>query len=128
MIERWCMSSFATRPDKAAEIRPAMVLMAVSLVQPGILGDVVEGIQRLIEDKLDYAALKARVGKLMPILIENGLVELYAGRRYVVSTKGKTALEASEIRHQIEARRMYLLKETRRHMVSARSGTRDGSL
>lgn len=88
--------------------------MAVKLVQPGRLADVTEGVQRLIKNPPSYPNLKEGVRKELDSLRSSGLVCLYHGQRYVLTSKGEGHINESGIAYLIEARRMFLLKETRR--------------
>lgn len=102
----------------------ALILFAVKLVQPGMLRDVTEGLQRLAPASVSLTKLKENVKERLEAFREQGFVCLYAGRRYMLTSRGEAAVEESGIRPQIEARRMFLLKETRRSMKSQRSDTR----
>jgi hypothetical protein len=105
-----------------------VVLMAVRLVQPGMLGDVLEGVQRLLppsmSDGIDKDEIKAHLERLR----ELGLVSLYADRRYMLSTTGREYVAETGIKLKIDARRMFLLRETRQRKFKSRSDARDGSL
>jgi len=102
-----------------------LVLFAVKLVQPGMLRDVSEGLERLAPTGLSLFDLKKQVRQRLEEFKEQGVVCLYAGRRYMLTGHGERAVEEAGIRPQIEARRWFLLKETRRAMQSERSDTRD---
>lgn len=108
--------------------RHAIVILALKLVQPARLADVTEGVKRLLPETPDYAKLKEGVKDEIDALIQARLIKSYHGQRYVLSPRGETYFSASGIAYQIEARRMYLLKETRRASLGRRSGTRNGSL
>lgn len=108
--------------------RHAIVLLGVKLVQPGKLADVVEGVRRLLPETPEYDQLKTDVRKELETLAVAGLVKLYAGQRYVLTEKGVFQTNDSGIAYLIEARRMYLLKETRKANLRMRSSTRDRSL
>lgn len=103
--------------------------MAVKLVQPGKISDVTEGVLRLLsQDVGDREKIKSGVQKQLVHLIEAGLVEKYTGGRYVLSANGEAFIESTGIRYLIDARRMYLLKETRKLKSDLRSDTRNRSL
>jgi hypothetical protein len=108
--------------------RYTITVMAVKLVQPGRLADITEGVRRLLSSTPDYATLKEGVREELESLRSAGLVCLYHGQRYVLTKRGEVFSNQSGIEHQIEARRMYLLKESRATRLRQRSGTRTGSL
>lgn len=105
-----------------------MVLLSLKLIQPGMLGDVVEGLQRLLPESMHPLIRKEDVRRQLEILRDRELVCLYAGRRYMLTEPGTDYVSVVEIKQKIDARRLYLLKETRRDRFRKRSGTRDGSL
>lgn len=102
----------------------ALVLFAVKLVQPGMLRDIVEGLERLAPSALPVSQLKISIRAHLEEFRSQGVVTLYSGQRYMLTARGEAAIEESGIRPQIEARRMFLLKETRRVMKSERSDAR----
>ena len=106
----------------------ALILFAVKLVQPGMLRDITEGLGRLIPLEIPIEKLKEEVRQNLELFREQGVVCLYAGRRYMLTPRGEAVVEDSGIRPQIEARRMFLLKETRRAMRSERGDTHDRPL
>jgi hypothetical protein len=108
--------------------RHTLVVMAVKLVQPGKLSDVVEGLQRIVASTPEYKSLKEGVRSELEQLVISGLVEIYAGQRYMLTSRGEAFSGQTGIEYLIEARRMYLLKETRRTMKSTRSDARNRSL
>ncbi|WP_144036184.1 hypothetical protein [Sphingomonas jeddahensis] len=108
--------------------RHAIVVMAVKLVQPGRLGDIVEGVKRILTDVPEYAALKHSVHIEIETLRNNSFLCLYEGQRYMLTDKGEHFFQQTGISYLIEARRMHLLKETRKRNRARRSGTRDRSL
>lgn len=124
MIWRCLLQSFPARyrPDVTT------VLLSLKLIQPGMLGDVVEGMLRLLPEQFHTLVRKEDVRRQLDILRERKLVCLYAGRRYMLTQPGADYVSAVEIKQKIDARRLYLLKETRRDTFQKRSGTRDGSL
>jgi hypothetical protein len=105
-----------------------VVLMAIRLVQPGRLGDVVEGIQRLLPYEVDADHLKKTLSSRLQQFREDELICLYAGQRYMLMAKGQEIVDSAGIKVDIDDRRMFLLKETRRASKSARSDAREGSL
>lgn len=105
-----------------------MVLMAIRLVQPGRLADIVEGVSRLTPMDTIYAELKKTVSERINTLRDEGYICLYRGQRYLLTAKGRNVLEDTGIKLKIDARRLFLLKETRKASVALRSNTRDGSL
>jgi len=108
--------------------RHAIVALAVKLVQPGKLADIVEGVRRILPDNPAYDQLKEDVRKELNTLMMAGLVEQYEGQRYMLTSNGVTQTNSSGIAYLIEARRMYLLKETRKASLRKRGSTRDRSL
>jgi hypothetical protein len=105
-----------------------VVLMSLKVVQPALLSDVYEGVQRLIPPSVAAAIKKEDIRQQLVRLHELDLVCLYAGRRYMLTDAGRDYVAITGIRLKLDARRMFLLKETRRRNVHLRSGTRDGSL
>ena len=101
-----------------------VVLLAVKLVQPGQLRDVTEGVIRLIPDLEPQPSLKQGVSRIIGDLREQDLICLYAGSRYMLTGKGQSYVEASGIKAKIDARRFFLLKETRKRNQWARSDAR----
>jgi hypothetical protein len=105
-----------------------LVLLSVKLVQPGMLGDVVEGIHRLlptdVHEKIKKEDIKTHLERLKAL----DLVFLYEGRRYMLTDNGRDVLFASGIKQKMDARRLHLLKETRRDSYRVRSDARDRSL
>lgn len=118
------MQSFPARyrPDVTT------VLLSLKLIQPGFLGDVVEGLYRLLPEQFHPLVQKEDVRRQLEILRDRKLVCLYAGRRYMLTQPGADYVSSAEIKQKIDARRLYLLKETRRDRFRKRSGTRVGSL
>lgn len=108
--------------------RHAIIVMAVKLVQPGRLSDVVEGVKRILPDVPEYNKLKSGVQSELATLRDSKLVCLYEGQRYMLTDRGEHFFHQTGIAYLIEARRMYLLKETRKASRKARSDTRDRSL
>lgn len=108
--------------------RTTIIVLAIKLVQPGRLADIVEGVTRLLPNAPDYAALKSGVRKEIQILREAELVQLYEGQRYILTRRGEQLATETGIGHSIEARRMFLLKETRKGRPDRRSSTRVRSL
>lgn len=90
-----------------------LTLLSVRLVQPGMLGDVHQGVSRLNPDQLSPAISKEQVHAELEQLIELGLVARYAVRRYELTAEGTNYVNGSGIPEKIDGRRMYLLKETR---------------
>jgi hypothetical protein len=105
-----------------------LALMSVKLVQPGLLSDVAEGFTRLDPSNLSAIDTKAKIKAQLDLMIERKLVFLYAHRRYMLTSAGEMVVESSGIREKMEARRLFLLKQTRKASVRSRSGTRDRSL
>lgn len=115
-------SQIKYRPDITS------VLLAIKLIQPGLLSDVLEGMFRLLPDDFHSSIKKDDLRRQLEILRARKLVCLYEGRRYMLTTPGNDYVSAVEIKQKIDARRLHLLKETRRDRFRKRSGTRDGSL
>lgn len=109
-------------------LRPIFVVMAIRLVQPGRLSDVLEGIGLIIPDAGNNPISKDEVSKMLGTLREQDLVCLYGGQRYELTSKGNVFLEGAEIKDEIDIRRVFLLKASRRDNPPSRSDTRDGSL
>lgn len=107
---------------------PSVVLMAVRLIQPGLLGDVYEGVLRLVPTEDSGNISKEDVKAQLLRLKQTGLVMAYEGRRYMLTESGRAFIAELGLKVQIDARRMHLLKETRPRRLRLRSGTRDGSL
>ena len=105
-----------------------LTLLSVKLVQPGLLGDVYEGYLRLAPPTLGASAEKAGIKRELEQLVWRGVICLYAERRYMLTSDGESLVEESGVREKMESRRLFLLKETRKAMQRARSGTRDRSL
>jgi hypothetical protein len=103
-------------------------MIAVKLVQPGLLQDVTEGVQRVAPENLRASVKSDAVRDQLERLRNIGFIELYAGRRYTLTERGNVYITTSGIKYKMDARRLFLLRETRRNMVSGRSGARDGSL
>lgn len=104
------------------------VLMAIKLVQPGRLADIADGVQRLLPYEVEVSALKKALARQLPDFRAAGLICLYQGQRYMLTPAGESFMEDTGIRLQIDERRMFLLKETRRANNALRSGARDGLL
>lgn len=112
------------------QIDDILLLLAVKLAQPGILGDVAQAYTRLepVDLLRDPALPKDEIRARLEHLIAQRFVWLYAGRRYMITTSGDRYVFASGLRAQIDSRRFYLLKETRKARVLSRSGARDRQL
>ena len=106
---------------------PILVLMSVRLVQPGRLGDVLEGVNILLPEGASTIK-KDDVATIIGKLRDANLICLYAGQRYELTSKGNQALEDANIKDDIDVRRIFLLKASRRDSPPLRSDTRDGSL
>lgn len=109
-------------------IAAPLVLLAIRLVQPGRLADILEGISRLSEIDVTGPETRKLVSRRLEALREGDFICLYTGQRYMLLPKGSEVVETTGIKLQIDHRRMYLLKETRRGSPKVRSGARDGSL
>lgn len=92
-----------------------LILLAVRLVQPGMLSDIFSGAVRLSPPDMLINFDKEGVKTALESLIDIGLVDHYATRRYILSPSGENYIAGSGIRAKIDGRRMYLLKETRRN-------------
>ena len=90
-----------------------LTLLAVRLVQPGMLGDIHQGVGRLNPNESSLPITKEQVHNDLENLIAWGLVARYAGRRYELTSEGTEFVKGSGIPEKIDGRRMYLLKETR---------------
>lgn len=109
-------------------IDPVTVAMSVKLVQPGILSDVAAGLHRIVGgDHLDKIELNMISEHLQRLISEN-FVYIYSGRRYALTDEGERWFRFIQINHHLDARRMFLLRETRRTKQIKRSGTRERSL
>ena len=109
-------------------VPPIMVLLAIRLVQPGRLGDIAEGVHRLLPYEVDVARLKKALKSRLDEFRDNELICLYAGQRYMLLPKGREIVEEAGIKVAIDDRRMFLLKETRRASQVRRGDAREGSL
>lgn len=109
-------------------LRPIFVLMAIRLVQPGRLSDVLEGIKILTPHEKIGEPSKSELSDMLGGLRDKELVCLYAGQRYELTKLGNALLEEAEIKDEIDVRRMFLLKASRRDNPPMRGDTRDGSL
>ena len=105
-----------------------VTLFAVKLVQPGRKGDIVDGVRRLIKLDVENKKISSTIDQHISDLREGGMVFLYAGTRYMLTARGQSYIEASGIKAKIDARRFYLLKETRKDMQRMRSDTRERPL
>lgn len=113
---------------KKFEPDQVLILMAVKLVQPGRLGDVTEGVLRLVSKMSFSQPLKALVREVLTDLKSSGYVEVYPVGRYILTEKGQSAIAASGAKANIDSRRFFLLKETRKNMQGKRSDTRNRPL
>jgi hypothetical protein len=104
------------------------ILLAIRLVQPGRLQDVAEGLRRLLPYEIDIFQIKPQLASRLQSFREAEFVCLYQGQRYMLTQLGRDYISDTGIKLQIDDRRMYLLKETRRANPKLRSGARDGSL
>lgn len=102
------------------------VLMAVKLVQPGMLSDIVSGLIFLVPESLRVRINKENAKKTLERALELGFVRLYEGRRYMLTDLGEGFIAASKLSPQLSARRLFLLKDTRRRSLPLRSDTREG--
>lgn len=109
-------------------LQPIFVIMAVRLVQPGRLADVLEGVELIIPGAESQSLNKTKLAEMLSELREQGLVCLYAGQRYELTARGNAYLEAAEIKEEVDTRRIFLLKASRRDNPPMRSDTRNGSL
>jgi hypothetical protein len=109
-------------------LQPVFVLMAIRLVQPGRLADVLEGIQLVIPGAEGDPPNKTKLAQMLGELREQGLVCLYAGQRYELTDRGNSYLESAQIKEEVDTRRIFLLKASRRDNPPVRSDTRNGSL
>ncbi len=112
----------------AKPVSSMLLLFAVRLVQPGRLGDIAEGMQRLSPTDENFLLQKERISELLQSLRDAKLICMYKGQRYLLTDSGRSAVESSGIKLKVDERRMYLLKEARRAMRSERSSARDRSL
>ena len=112
------------------QIDDILLLLAVQLAQPGILGDVAQAYVRLEPTDLlaDVVLPKHDIRERLEHLIAQRFVWLYAGRRYMLTRSGERYVGASGLRAQIDSRRLYLLKETRKATLGSRSDARDRQL
>ncbi len=113
------------------QVDDILLMLAVQLAQPGILGDVVLAYERLAPPDafeghigLQKSDIRARLEHLIAVKF----VWLYAGRRYMLTRAGERYVGRSGLQNQIDSRRLYLLKETRKASVAMRSDARDGPL
>src|SRR5690349_3381649 len=91
-----------------------LVVLALKLVQPARTGDVVEGIKRLLPETLEGEIVNKRVKDQLDRLIAAKFVRIYADRRYELTEEGEEYAAQTGLRMKVDARRMFLLKETRR--------------
>ena len=113
------------------QIDDILLMLAIQLAQPGILGDVAEAYERLAPaDAFEGHAHwdKQDIRIRLEHLIGLRMAWLFAGRRYMLTRNGERYLGNSGLRSQLDGRRLYLLKETRKASVAARSDARDGPL
>ena len=110
------------RDDVGDEI---LTLAAVKLAQPGLLSDITDAYDRLKPETLDPREAKKDIHDRLARLVMFKLVRLYAGRRYMLTSKGESRMALSGLRVQVDQRRLHLLKETRRNNLAERSDTRD---
>ena len=104
-----------------------IVAMAIKLVQPCLLGDVLEGVKRLLPVDIQFDD-RDIVSSFIKRLISENIVQVYTGRRYILTEIGEDLVQATGVRYQLDVRRMFLLSETRRSSLRLRSDTRDRSL
>ena len=109
-------------------LKPLFVLMAVRLVQPGRLSDVLEGLSLIIPSQDLLLPEKDQLAHLLGELRNQDLVCLYSGQRYELTARGNAVLERAEIKEEVDVRRIFLLKASRRDNSRWRSDARDGSL
>jgi hypothetical protein len=102
--------------------------MAIRLVQPGRISDIIEGIQRLLPYEVNEDRAKRNISQRLQTFRQADLICLYAGQRYLLRPKGQQIIDAAGLKVDIDERRMFLLKETRRANPQMRSDARDGSL
>lgn len=114
--------------DAKKSVPATVLLMAVRLVQPGRVSDIIEGVQRILPYETDAESIKRSIGHRLQQFRETDLICLYAGQRYMLRPKGQEIVESAGIKLDVDDRRMFLLKETRRASQRARSDTREGSL
>lgn len=113
------------------QVDDILLMLSVQLAQPGVLGDVVLAYERLSpsdasdgDDGPEKADVRARLEHLVAVKF----VWLYVGRRYMLTRAGERYVGLSGLQNQIDSRRLYLLKETRRSSLAVRSDARDGPL
>jgi hypothetical protein len=98
-----------------------LIIFAIKLVQPCQINDVVEGIVRLIPNadvsKIDKNEVRAQLLRLR----DAGIIRLYGTRRYMLTAGGEDYAGDAGLRLKIDARRMFLLGETRRARFQLRS-------
>ena len=102
--------------------------MAIRLIQPGRLSDVLEGLRLTVENASALNVTKDDLSRTLGELRSGGLVCLYAEQRYELTDKGNAALERAKIKDEVDIRRIFLLKASRRDSSSLRSDTWYGSL
>lgn len=110
------------------QVDDILLLLSVQLAQPGLLGDVVQAYQRLEPPDAfsgHVEAEKADVRARLEQLVQSNLIWLYAERRYMLTRIGERYIGSSGLRVQLDGRRLYLLKETRRASLRKRSDTRN---
>lgn len=114
------------------QVDDILLMLSVQLAQPGVLGDVVLAYERLspsdASDGGGSGPEKADVRARLEHLVAVKFVWLYAGRRYMLTRAGERYVGRSGLQNQIDSRRLYLLKETRRSSLAVRSDARDGPL
>ena len=106
-------------------ISDILVLLAVKLGEPGLLSDIEEAYRRLDPNPSLGTDIKPLIKDQLVNLERSRMIHLYSGRRYMLTDKGVDRLAMSGLRAKVDQRRMYLLKETRRNSLAARSDTRN---
>lgn len=110
------------------QIDDILLLLAIRLAQPGQLSDIVEAYERLEPPDLEERPPKPDVKAHIDRLVAQKYAWMYTGRRYMLTRAGDRYLGAAGLRLQLDARRLYLLKETRKRSLSRRSDARDWPL
>ena len=101
-----------------------LLLLAVRLAQPGMLSDIVDAYERLEPPGLGQKPSKDVIQDQLRRLVELRHAWLYTDRRYMLTRSGERVLATAGLRIEVDARRLYLLKETRKRSYRRRSDTR----
>lgn len=102
-----------------------VIILSLRLAQPAMLGDVYEGVQRLMGKGFPKEYTKDNLHDALLRLEDASVVKAYYRRRYMLTDRGDKLVSQFEMGPQMDARRMFLLKDTRKLTLRQRSDTRD---